>query len=415
MNAGVGRLLVTAGMASYLDAGALVASGLALGGFYRDSLSLSDSNVGVLLGLQTLCFATGAVVGGRLGDRLGRRDVLWASLVMYAAGVLVLASASGVPWLVVGVVLSGLAIGGDLPTSLALISEEAPLGQRGRLVASTQLLWVAGIATTGMLAYAVADLGVLAGRILYAHLLVVALVVLLFRMTLSESEEWSHARRVADQGRHRPGSHIRARLRVAATSPVTPLAFALGSYYALWNLGANTLGQFKPYLWIQELGGSERGAAALVLAGLPLGLIGGWFFLQVVDTEQRPRWILVGCLVSAAGWLGATIWPTPAWFVVLVVCFAVGASLSGEAAYKVWTQELVPTLLRATVQGATLAAARVAAGLFALVTPAIASASPRWLFGTLLVAQVTATLIAVRWLPRFATRPVGTIEPTSPT
>src|SRR6478735_7459419 len=80
-------LTFTAGMASYLDSGALAASGFAIGGFYVGPLGLDTLTIGVLLGLQTLAFAVGAVAGGLLSDRLGRRRVLLAALFLYAAGV----------------------------------------------------------------------------------------------------------------------------------------------------------------------------------------------------------------------------------------------------------------------------------------------------------------------------------------
>ena len=372
-------------MASYLDSGALVASGLAIGGFYARGLPLGDAAIGLLLGLQTLAFAVGAVVGGRLGDRLGRRRVLLASIVLYALGVAVLAAAWDTTTLVIGVVLSGLAIGGDLPTSLAMISEEAPAGSKGRLVAFSQFLWIAGIAGAGVLGLVLADLGVTAGRLLYLHLLVVALVVLAMRLHLRESSEWTAARDVhlADVAAHPPA---RAQGRrgwsfVGLRGPTTSTVLALGFYYTAWNIGANTLGQFKPYLWIEVMGGSPRGASVLILLGLPLGLVLSAAFVVVVDTPSRHRWIMAGALTSLSGWLVITVWPTREAFVYLAVSFAAGASMSGEVAYKVWTQRLIPTMSRATVQGATLAVARVAAALAAAATPLVVNADPRALFG----------------------------------
>lgn len=79
-----------AGMASYLDAAALVTSGIAIGGYYAAPLQLGPETIGSLLGLQTLAFAVGALFGGRLGDRFGRRAIFTFSLVLYAAGVLLL-------------------------------------------------------------------------------------------------------------------------------------------------------------------------------------------------------------------------------------------------------------------------------------------------------------------------------------
>lgn len=398
-------------MASYLDAGALVASGLAIGGFYARGLPLGDASIGLLLGLQTLAFAVGAVVGGRLGDSLGRRRVLLASIVLYALGVAVLAAAWDTTTLAIGVVLSGLAIGGDLPTSLAMISEEAPAGSKGRLVAFSQFLWIAGIAGAGMLGLVLADLGVTAGRLLYLHLLVVALVVLTMRLDLRESSEWAAARDVhlADVAAHPPArAHERRGWSFRGLrGPTTSTVLALGFYYTAWNIGANTLGQFKPYLWIEVMGGSPRGASALILLGLPLGLLLSAAFVVVVDTRARHRWIMAGALTSLSGWLVITVWPTREAFVYLAVSFAAGASMSGEVAYKVWTQRLIPTMSRATVQGATLAVARVVAALAATATPLVVNADPRALFGTVLLLSVVATALCARLIQMERTHTAG--------
>lgn len=388
-------------MASYLDAGALVASGLAIGGFYARALPLSDAAIGLLLALQTFAFAVGAVVGGRLGDRVGRRRVLVVSIVLYAVGVAVLAAAWDTTTLAIGVVLSGLAIGGDLPTSLAMISEEAPTGSKGRLVAMSQFLWVVGIATVGALGFLLADLGVTAARLLYLHLLLVALVVLALRWHLKESREWTAARD-GDRGELGPHSRnrkfSRGRSLAGIRGPTASTVLVLGLYYTAWNIGANTLGQFKPYLWIETMGGTPRGASVLILLGLPMGLMLSAAFVVVVDTPSRHRWIMGGTLTSLSGWLVVTVWPTREAFVYLVVSFAAGASMSGEVAYKVLTQQLIPTLSRATVQGATLAVARVAAALAAAVTPLVANESPRVLFGTVLFLSVLATALSARLL-----------------
>jgi MFS transporter, SP family, inositol transporter len=405
------RLTVTAGMASYLDSGALLTTGLAVGGFYADALSLNDSTVGLLLGAQTLAFALGASVGGRMGDRFGRRDVLVGSLAVYAFGVALLAAAGG-PWtLAVGVVLVGLAIGGDLPTSLALISEAAAPGHKARAIAYSQLLWGAGTATTGLAAFALAGTGALAARVLYVHLFVVALAVLLLRLRLQESDEWRRARRQADATSALPGSNVVAHreegLVALVRGPAAPAAIALCLYYSLWTLAANTLGQFSPYLWIQVMGGTPRGAAGLILVLLPISLVGAALFVRIVDTPNRARWVAGGAVLSCLAWVGIVLWPTQQVYVALVVLFVLGASLSGEAVYKVWIQELMPTLLRATAQGVTLAVARVLAATLGALTPTLAAVDLRMFFGGLLLANLIVTGIALWWIPHFARRSTG--------
>jgi inositol transporter-like SP family MFS transporter len=56
-----------------------------------------------------------------------------------------------------------------------------------------------------------------------------------------------------------------------------------------------------------------------------------------------------------------------------IVLFAGGASLAGEAFYKVFSQELFPTMLRGTAQGFTFGLARVAVGVWSFFVPVLAN------------------------------------------
>ncbi|MCF6376347.1 MFS transporter [Nocardioides KLBMP 9356] len=408
IDAATRRLAVVAGMASYLDAAALVASGLAVGGFYAPAFELSPLAVGLLLGLQTVAFATGAVLGGHIGDRAGRRRVLIASLALYVLGIGILAAATGVVSLAVGLTISGLAIGGDLPVSLAIIGEEAPEGAKGRLIAFSQVLWIAGIGTMGALGVIASGHGVTAGRTLYAFLFVVGSVVLAMRLRLRESRDWiaadaKRASRIEGGRSDGPLGHI--------STSVWMTAAVLGIYYALWNLGANTLGQFRPYLWINVFGGDPRGISWLILAVLPIGLAGTMLFTLVVDGPAQRRWFICGSLISIAGWLLVSLRLEQSSFVSLCVMFSVGASTSGEVVFKVWVQRHVPVLARARVQGATVAVARLLAAGAAVVTPLIATWNVQFLFSSLAIANIAALAVALFGVRRFrGPAPIGAID-----
>jgi inositol transporter-like SP family MFS transporter len=57
---------VVAGMASYIDAAAIVSSGIALV-IYQAALGITPDQIGVLSAALTFCIAVGALVGGRFG------------------------------------------------------------------------------------------------------------------------------------------------------------------------------------------------------------------------------------------------------------------------------------------------------------------------------------------------------------
>ncbi|WP_406707655.1 MFS transporter, partial [Streptomyces griseiscabiei] len=156
--------------------------------------------------------------------------------------------------------------------SLALVNEEAPPGRKGTMVVFSGMLWLAGIVAVLLLSSFMGARGMLGGRILFAHLLAVAVVVLLLRLTLRESAEWTAARRAADT---RPdsaaGSIEFGRVRDLFRAPTVHALLATGLYYATWNLGANTLGQFGTFLWTALAHGEVARYSQLTLLGLPVG------------------------------------------------------------------------------------------------------------------------------------------------
>ena len=56
---------------------------------------------------------------------------------------------------------------------------------------------------------------------------------------------------------------------------------------------------------------------------------------------------------------------------VNIIFFAGGGALAGEAFYKVFSQELFPTMLRGTAQGFTFGIARIGVGIWSFFVPQI--------------------------------------------
>lgn len=250
------RTAIVAGIASYLDAGAITTLGTAVV-LFAPSMGLTDTDVGIISALLTLCFALGAVFGGRLGDMFGRKRVFTITLIVYVVGAAMMVGSLAPAMLYLAAILLGLAIGADLPVSLALIAEEAPEGQKGRMIAFSGFLWMVGAFVPSFLTAAVASLGELGGRILFAQLLVVAFVVLVLRLGLRESAEWSATRRLSTAELLDGSDHNEVRfshLKQLFRRPVVLTVVALGLYYGLWNLAGNTLGQFSSFIWVNVAG-----------------------------------------------------------------------------------------------------------------------------------------------------------------
>ena len=391
------KTAILAGMASYLDAAAIVTTGIALV-LYAPTLGLSNNDIGIISGLLTLFFAIGALIGGRLGDRFGRRRVFSVSLLVYAVGSAVLTLAIHPAMLYIGVVLVGSAIGADLPVSLALIAEESPEGMKGRLVVFSALLWLVGIVATVILTVIFSPLGPLGARILYGHLLLVAVVVVILRLGLSESTEWT----VVKQAKVEGDDAIRFSAIPQLFAP--PLLFtvlALGLYYALWNLAANTFGQFGAFIFVNVAHSTVQLQSLISLASFPIGIICALLFMRFVDKPSRMAWFTFGtiCYAIAFG-VPALLGGSVLTLSVTLLLVGIGAAFSGEVVYKVWSQEMVPTLLRSTAQGVTIALARITAALFAFITPALIVANNQLFFGLLFALSVVSGLMGLFWITR---------------
>lgn len=360
---------VLAGMASYLDAGSIVAlsSGLAL---WKSEFGLSSSALGALaaIGPNAIGCALGAFIGGRLGDQLGRKRIYKWDLLVYALGTLSIALAVNGPMLFIGTFVVGVAVGADVPTSLALVSEFSPSKARGRLLGLTQIAWNLGPVIVLVMAFALAPLGVLGIRIVFLQLFVAAIVTWALRRGMVESARWRTAVDSASSASRRVRNLFRgANLRALLWT---------GMFYLFWNIAAGTKGIFDPYL-VNSLGaGDQATSVALGAAGFLLGIIAtAVLFMPLCDRSYRTRRVLwaVGALMQIGAFVPFFFLPFTIPVILLnIVLFGVGSALAGETFYKVFSQELFPTMLRGTAQGFSFGVARVALGLWSFVVPVLA-------------------------------------------
>ncbi|MET7859845.1 MFS transporter [Streptomyces sp. NPDC005318] len=374
-------LAVAAGMASFLDSGAIISVGLGLA-LWKKSFGLDVWTVGVLGSTLTLFIAVGALTGGRVADLIGRGRVFSLTILLYAAAALAVSFAPNAGVLVAGVIVIGVAAGADLPTSIAVLSERAPAGAQGRLVAFTHVMWTAGVVFTTSLGFAVSTLGTFGIRLIFATLAVLAVATFLFRAfyppfrQLEAEADTRHAAEGVDPSHALP---LRTLLR-DRNFAVMILLTAL--FYLFFTLVANTFGSFKTYFLVTVGDTTQSFATALSFATTLIGLAGTIVFTRIADTKWRSRFFVAGVMVFTTCQLliaisGGVILPV---MIVALVLYNIGFPFVGEALYKIWTQESFPVNTRATVQGATMAVARFIASAFALVTPALIDWSPSGLY-----------------------------------
>lgn len=184
--------------------------------------------------------------------------------------------------------------------------------------------------------------------------------------------------------------------------------------YLFWNLAAGTAGLFNPYI-IETLGAGGPVASVLlscsgfVIAMLTLALV----FMRYADDGYRTRrWLWgIGAIVQIAAY-GMLIFLPFSIPVVLanILLFAAGSSLAGEAFYKVFSQELFPTMLRSTAQGITFGVARVILGIWSFFVPLLAAKSISQLAGLLTVFLVISGVVGFFFMPDTSGKSLEQIE-----
>ena len=337
----------------------------------------------------------GALVGGRLADRFGRRRLFVLTLLWYAGFTVLTGLAPNLGSVYVFRALAALGVGAEYAIVNTAIAELMPARVRGKANAAVMQFWPAGAVLAGVLAYVALNVLDLPDTSSWRYIFglggVAALVVLFFRRKLPESPRW-----LVSQGRVEEAEAIVARLEQAAGTD--PARAGDGSIVrATPSFGAA----------LRELVGAHRGRLALgCLLDLAeaFGYYGIFALLSVVvlpkvdiSDADIPFFYIVGNLGAVAGGIAMTLvfdrlgrTRTITTFyslaavgvLVLAAATATGSALAVTLAFVLssalatgaWTAayptltELFPTHLRGAGVGTSVAVGRIGAivGVFAL-------------------------------------------------
>ncbi|WP_083977540.1 MFS transporter [Kitasatospora azatica] len=300
----------------------------------------------------------GAVLFGHFGDRLGRKAVLVASLLLMGGSTAAVGLLPGYGhwgiWAPLCLVLlrfsQGLGLGGEWGGAALLVAEYAPRHRRGRYAGYLQLGPSAGsvLATTVFLALSagLSEREFLAWGWRVPFLCSVALVGvgLFVRLRIAETPVFEKARAEQPErtAEHAPASAVlRAHWRTVLLG-----AGALSFGYALFYLSSTyALGYTTG-----ELGVPRTTMLALQLLAAPAGALAVWFSAGASDRWGRRRTVLLGT-GSAALW-SLLLFPAletlrPELMLIALVGSALllGVQLGPIAAYL---PELFPTRVRYT-------------------------------------------------------------------
>jgi MFS family permease len=318
------------------------------------SFALNEAKLAELFAWMSLS-AFGALILARLADRVGRRRIILASLVIAPICAVGAAIARGPALFALFEILISAMLGGSVSSAIVLLAEELPAEQRAR----GQAFAAGASAVGGVLGYIVIPFLLQWGyswRWLLAPCVAGMILVIPMTRMLPVDSRWT---------------------RLAAGKPITaghfydifhPLyrrrALTLLACAALDTVAGSAVNGWLYFDAVSIIGLSPRTASSVIVAGMGFGMVGFPIGAWAADRFGRVPTVMY---VGGAAWLGALAfyWGPPAsltwplmWLLIAYCWFKIASGVMTVGANSAAT-ELFPAGLRTTMigwQGITAAA-----------------------------------------------------------
>jgi sugar porter (SP) family MFS transporter len=282
--------------------------------FIKNDFTLSTFALEVIVSGVLAGAATGALAGGRLADKFGRRKLLIATAIIFAAGAILCTVANSANTLIVGRIIVGLGIGLSSGTVPVYISEVSPANARGWQVSLFQLAITVGILLAYVVDYAFAKIE--GWRWMFGLAVVPAAIFALGMIYLPESPRWLAMKGNRDKAREvlvriRGTSDVEAEMdEVESTigeikesgkisellAPALRPALIVGIGLAVFQqvTGINTVIYYAPII-LQSAGISSASGAILATAGIGVvNVIMTIVSMRLIDRVGRKPLLLTG-------------------------------------------------------------------------------------------------------------------------
>jgi AAHS family 3-hydroxyphenylpropionic acid transporter len=366
-------------LAALLEGADIVSMGLAAPRV-APQFGFAPGEMSLILTAAIVGLMAGAVIGGRLGDSLGRKRVLLGAFLLLALFSLATAHVASLGSFLVVRFLCGLGLGAALPNLIAIASEAAGPGKRSTAVGLMFCGQPVGGSLLGL--FVAAQGNGLDWRLIFWLGGVLPLLLLpILAIALAESHAFKAARSYRESA-----PSVAATLFGDGRSPITLLLWIA---FAFTQIIVYLINNWLPTLMVAK--GFAPREAAMISAFENMGAVAGCVLLGMLADRDRLRSLLVlTYLAITASLFGLAIaqgfWPVVA-AGVIVGFFAIGGQLILYAIAPAY----YATLMRATGVGAAISFGRLgavggplAAGLLLAggVTPA----------GVLLIAAPCALL-----------------------
>jgi MFS family permease len=386
----------------------------------QKSLGIGLPDTGIVVAATLAASVFGGVLFGWLGDRIGRKQALLATLLLLAAGSLLSALAWNFASLLAFRVITGVGVGGEWGAGMVLLNEVWDSRRRGFGSSVVQAMSSAGTALASIAAtVALANLDPdTAWRFAFAIGGLPLLLMLFVRSKMPESRLWLEYQRRLKTGELPPE-------KLAESSPLIEIFkgaslryFILGTIVAGgYIINYQSISIFMPTLMLRDLGTPLAALRTATLVFAAVSAVGMIVTGLISDGAGRRLAVLLSTILGIVGLIGVYVAGTDhypgelfSWslfWAYLVWGFGQGAI--GQ--FGPWFAELYPVEIRSTAASTIFTTGRLIGSIAPYAVPAIAVA-----FGSLrdammlaIVGSVISLLVALL-LPETVGRPFAVVE-----
>jgi MFS family permease len=384
------------------------------------SLGMTLPQTGLIVSMTLTASVVGGVGIGWLGDRIGRKNALLASLALLAAGSILSAFAWDFTSLLTFRIFTGIGVGGEWGAGMVLLNEVWRSHSRGFGSCVVQAMSAVGTALAVIVAtYALTHLS--EDQSWRAALLFGGIPIFLMifvRAKMPESRLWT------EYDRLRKAGQLPAEKRVERTALLEIFRGASLKYFIFGTLmcGAyiisyQSISIFMPTLMIRDLGATPDVVRMVTLIWCIFSASGLLLAGYASDRIGRKRAVVGSTIVCTLGFVafylfGHVRYPGSVLGWPLFWCYALwGLGQGSIGVFGPWYAELFPVELRSTGASTTFTAGRLVGSVMPYLVPVLA-ASLGSLFGAMMFGLVGAalSLLFALFLPETAGRKFAVIE-----
>jgi len=325
--------------------------------------SLPPSSFGLALSAVVIGISVGSGLIGPLGDRVGRRAMLVATMAGIGVATACTALAATPGQFVIWRFLTGLALGAGIPSCAALTSEYAPLRNRSFVMGLMNVTSPVGAFCAGFIAPPVLEAFGWRGAFLIGGAAPVVIAVIA-ALTAPESLKFLLVRRPSDPrigqilGRIAPDIDpstvaVGAVEGAPGASPQALLAppYLRRTLLLWWMLALNLFNLYVLISWLPTLLRQSGWSMAAALQGAVLiqagGVVGGLTMARFLDRGATRQALVVGFVLSAASLCLFMAVPSGAAWVALLLILGAGVSGS-QLSLNALSAAYYPPAIKAT-------------------------------------------------------------------